>query len=123
RSLDAPEHELVAGAAVGERDCRVALDRAAHACCVDGVHERVPALPGGLEARLAEARERRRARREPDDDGTRAHAAALVASWRGARSENFAYRLRNASFSVPIGPFRCLARITSARPWSSDCSL
>ncbi len=50
------------------------------------------------------------------------HAAAL-ASCLGARSENLAKRLRNASFSVPIGPLRCFARITSARPWSSDWSL
>ena len=39
-----------------------------------------------------------------------------AASCCGARSANFAKRLRNASFSVPIGPFLCLARITSARP-------
>ena len=44
-----------------------------------------------------------------------AHAAALW-SCCGARSANFAKRLRNASFSVPIGPFLCFARITSARP-------
>src|SRR6266536_1060351 len=33
-----------------------------------------------------------------------------------ARSANFAYRLRNESLTASVGPFRCLARITSARP-------
>jgi hypothetical protein len=38
-------------------------------------------------------------------------------------SANFAYRFRKESFSVPVGPLRCLARWTSARPCDSDSSL
>jgi hypothetical protein len=40
-----------------------------------------------------------------------------------ARSANFAYRRRNESFTVSVGPFRCLATCTSARPcWSDSAS-
>ena len=46
----------------------------------------------------------------------RSHQAA-------ARSANFAYRLRNESFSTPVGPLRCFERMTSARPCWSVSSL
>jgi hypothetical protein len=40
-----------------------------------------------------------------------------------ARSANFANRLRNVSFTVSVGPLRCFARCTSARPcWSDSMS-
>ena len=54
-----------------------------------------------------------RLRRRPSRSRRR-HAAA--------RSANFAYRLRNDSFTVSVGPLRCLATITSASPWCSDSS-
>ena len=39
-----------------------------------------------------------------------------------ARSANLAYRFRKLSFTESVGPFLCLARITSARPCESDSS-
>ena len=39
-----------------------------------------------------------------------------------ARSANFAYRRRNESLTVPVGPLRCFARMISAMPCWSDSS-
>ena len=39
-----------------------------------------------------------------------------------AMSVNFAYRFRKLSLTESVGPLRCLARITSARPCESDSS-
>ncbi len=53
------------------------------------------------------------------------HAATLVIRVRyaaGARWLNLANRRRNESLTVPVGPFRFFARITSAMPWCSDSS-
>ncbi len=58
----------------------------------------------------------------PDDDG-RWHGLSCCARHAAARSANFAYRLRNATFSVPVGPFRCFARWISAIPCWSVSSL
>src|SRR5262249_50790187 len=110
-----------AGRAVDEGDVGLRRHESANARTADRVDERAPFAPRELEARLAEARERGRAGRDPDR--VRARHAATRASCCGARSANFAKRFRNASFSVPIGPLRCFARMTSARPWSSEFSL
>ena len=67
------------------------------------------------EARLADGRERRRRGADRHDLDGLVHAAA--------RSENFAYRLRNDSLTESVGPLRCFARMTSARPCWSDSSL
>jgi hypothetical protein len=40
-----------------------------------------------------------------------------------ARSANFAYRRKNESLTVSVGPFLCFATCTSARPcWSDSAS-
>ena len=56
----------------------------------------------------------------PDDDG-RWHGRSVP--YAAARSANLAYRLRNATFSVPVGPFLCFARWISAMPCWSVSSL
>src|SRR5438270_7905912 len=81
-------------------------------------HRRHPISVGGdhLCARLTDDRERGRASGDPHhlllEDGPGGHYAA-------ARSANFAYRFRKESFSIPVGPLRCLERMISASPcWS-----
>jgi hypothetical protein len=69
---------------------------------------------GGIEVLRACARE---LVREP------ARIRHRRARYAAARSANFAYRFRKESFSVPVGPLRCLARCTSASPCDSDSSL
>src|SRR5471032_1845943 len=63
-------------------------ERTAHARIANRFEERCPLNFGSAEAQLAQTRERRRARREPDNV-LATHAAATFASCRGARSENF----------------------------------
>src|SRR4051794_237846 len=68
-----------------------------------------------LRARVAGSGERDGGGGDHHDLFRHGHAAA--------RSANFAYRFRNESFIASVGPLRCLARITSARPCWSDSSL
>jgi hypothetical protein len=69
-------------------------------------------------ARLARRRERRRLGLDPDDLRLRRRPYAV------ARSANFANRFMNESLTIPVGPFRCFARWTSARPcWSVSSGL
>ena len=51
-----------------------------------------------------------------------ASAAPAHARYAAARSANFAYRRRNESFTVSVGPLRCFARMISAIPCCSDSS-
>src|SRR5205823_1686723 len=102
--LDAPEQDPMARAAPRFGSGCLRRDRAAHAGPRERLGEDGARTARRLEARLAETREARRRRAEPD----RRHAAA--------RSANFAYRFWKASFSMPVAPFRCLARINSAIP-------
>ena len=119
--------EPVAVAAADETDLRTRREEASHLRSFEsGAEGRLPRLVV-VETSLAERCETRRSGGEPDDGRRicspgRDHAAARASCW-GARSANFANRLRKASFSVPIGLLRCLARMISASPWSSDCSL
>jgi hypothetical protein len=120
RPTGPPDDQPVARAAASKPDVGLERERTAHACLAHELEEGDASDPAALETRLAEARELSRAGRDRDDRLARhmrrgRHAAAL-ASCCGARSANFAKRLRNASFSVPTGPLRCLARMISARP-------
>jgi len=45
-----------------------------------------------------------------------AQAAHSASSMRSTQSSNFARRSRKRSSTVPVGPLRCLAMITSATP-------
>ena len=66
-------------------------------------------LHGTLRARLAKDGELGHGA-EQDDRLLVGHGQAA------ARSANFAYRFRNESLIESVGPLRCLARCTSARP-------
>src|SRR4051794_38786671 len=112
RAVAAAEDDLVPRAAPRDRHLGIRRQLAAHDRRLHGVEERQRAT-GGVETLLAETRDRRRARREPDHG--RAHAAA-------ARSAKRASRFWNASFSVPVPPFRCFERISSAMPAESVSS-
>src|SRR5262249_12811449 len=114
RGMDAAHDHLVAGRTVDKADIGVGGETPADTRAAHGIDEWAPVAACELETGFAEARERGRTRRHPD--GVRAAHAAALASCCGARSANFAKRLRKASFSVPTGPLRCFARITSARP-------
>jgi len=109
---EAPNADAVPAPARGEADIRLRAERAAH----DNRR------PGALVvARLALRREARRGLAKPDD--LRLRPLSLLPLLRRvtgrqppARSANFANRFRNESFAVPVGPFRCFARCTSAKP-------
>jgi hypothetical protein len=120
------EDELMTGAATREPDVGVECNGPLDVRIANSLEKRGSHAAGAFQTWLTEARERGLPWLDPHDRLARrslgAHAAALASCW-GARSANFANRFRNASFSVPIGPLRCLARMISASPWSSDCSL
>ena len=65
---------------------------------------------------------RRRERLSRAEEGPAGGPEDTRRGYPARRLSNFAYRRRNASRTVSVGPFRCLATISSAIPWSSESS-
>src|SRR5262249_18836168 len=109
---DAPHADPVTALAGSEADVGLAPKSALDNGAVDLVGP-----PLVVAAALAVRRIGGRVGAQPDD-----LVVVEIGHGRGARSANFAKRRKNESLTMSVGPFRCFARWTSARPCWSDSS-